>query len=53
MRVIVSEKAKKRKKDKVKLRHYWGIIYPSDYVDDMTDDGDGDGGDGGDGGSGE
>jgi hypothetical protein len=51
MRIIVSEKAKKRKKDKVKLRHYWGIVYPSGYADDMTDDCDGDGD--GDGGSGE
>lgn len=36
MKWIVSEDAKKKeKKDKKKLKRYWSLLEPSDYVDDM------------------
>ena len=33
MKTISSKKSKHKKIDKKKLKHYWGVIYPKDYVD--------------------
>jgi len=33
MKIIVSKKAKKKKKDKKFEENYWETIYPEDYVD--------------------
>ena len=38
MKIIISEKAKKKKKDKKFIENYWKTIYPDEYVDVLVNE---------------
>jgi len=39
MKIVYSSKSKKRKKkDKIRLKNYWMLIYPKDYVNLLVKD---------------